>query len=254
MSPPPPPSSPRSSLPPLGEGKRRGTYSGTPKPVYPADALAPCSFKPTPHSAARPCQGRGAQSSLLCPLPSRSVPPLLFPSREERGLPLGLHGGGLAAFLSPLSGSPIQGWDPGCTPLSILRPSCLCVWACVYMCPPSRSGSAPGHRGRVCAGGRGGESFCLVLPLSLCPWVSDCGCYPHAHTACPVTPAALHPGVWAKLPVRTGSSGRGRAYPPALGNHPPPPARPPEGPWEGSAERITDAQGNTGLLRARGMW
>lgn len=101
-----------------------------------------------------PAREKGRRVSPLPPpleacSPGESPPPP--PQQEGEGPPSGPPWGRPGSLpLSPAPVLPIQGWDPGCSPLSILWPSCLCVWACVYMCPPSRSGSAPGHRGRCC--------------------------------------------------------------------------------------------------------
>lgn len=63
------------------------TYPGTHKPVYPAEVLSLLLLQ----AETTPCwflllQGEGAESSFLCPLPSRAVPgfPASFPKQEGK--------------------------------------------------------------------------------------------------------------------------------------------------------------------------
>lgn len=143
----------------------------------------------------------------------------------------------------PVPVPPGQGWDPWLHPLSIVLPSCLCACGCACTCAPFKEQKCTWslRQGVVCAGGGEGPSV-WCYPCLLCPWVSALWVlFPRPHSCCPAPP-----GWWAKLLVRTGSSGRWEGLLTSP-REPPRPNRPPEGPWMGSTERIKDAQGNTGL-------
>lgn len=162
----------------------------------------PCSFKPKPHSAG-PCPPREKGHRALSSAPSHRglfpsrVSHLLFPSRKESGPPSGPP---LGEAWQPSSPPPVpvlpgQGWDPWLHPSEYyiaLVSVCVCVGVRVHV-PPFKEQTCTWslRQGVVCAGGEGPSVWCY--PCLLCPWVSACGCFPHAHTPCSVTPAALHP-------------------------------------------------------------
>lgn len=121
-----------------------GLFPWTHRPVHPAEVFSPLLLQSrTTRRCFLPWQGKGAESSFLCPLPPRSVSEigvsnLLFPSRKQSP-PSPSHrtelGEGLAAFLSttcPSSSSSC--WDPWMYPPPILYCPRVCVRACVCMC------------------------------------------------------------------------------------------------------------------------
>lgn len=228
-----PTSFPWSNFPPRHEEERVGwTYSGTHKPVYPAEVLCPLAPSSPDQALLAPALP-GKRGTELFPLP----PPIQVYSRVEFPTssshagrkvshPLVPHWGrpGSLPLPPPRSVPPGQGWDPWLHPLSIVLPSCLCACGCACTCAPLQGAEVRLviEAGCCVCWGRG-RSFGLVLPLSTLP-LGQCivGAFPT-----PTLPAQLlllpcTPGWWAKLLVRTGSSGRWEGLPSSPREPPPP--------------------------------
>lgn len=222
----------------------------THRPVHPAEVFSPLLLQSrTTRCCFLPWQGKGAESSFLCPLPSRSVSEigvsnLLFPSRKQSP-PSPSHrtelGEGLAAFLSttcPSSSSSC--WDPWTYPPYYIALVSVCVRACACVALEG----AGVHR--VIEGGYSCVCGGVVLLFGATLVDSAPGSVLSAPPPpCSVPQAALHPQACGQsCSGGQGAEGGGRGDPPALGS---PPVRPSEGPWVDSSERVKDAQGNTGL-------
>lgn len=63
----------------------------------------------------------------------------------------------------------VRAGTPGCTPLNIILPSCLCVCGRVCTCAPLQGTEVYLVIEARCCVCWGGRSFCLVLPLSTLP-------------------------------------------------------------------------------------